>query len=322
MGWTPRGSAPLITVAQARQLEPLLGRLDTDPCPVLAAAASLLANGATQVQVLRTARQPSLQGYLQGLALLAHAPAPLSLALPGELDPATLIAVARHMEKLPWQGQRAAEAAPAPLLWADLPRAEPEAALALRQQAPSLLIPVAPRVHSQPPGAVRALELPASALAQAAWCAAPQAVKGAHSLPRALPPEQRAALLEAGAAVLSQAPGRRVALRLELPQGVPWLNASVAPPTSAPLPDALEQALSQILAEERARGPEGLRGRLLRRWTAELERARRQGLLYGQSAAQAYRVAEVAPGEFEVWIARAPRSPSRLILRSHHSDRR
>jgi hypothetical protein len=164
---------------------------------------------------------------------------------------------------------------------------------------------------------VRALELPASALAQAAWCAAPGPVKGAHSLARALPPHERAALLEAGAAVIAQAPGRRVALRLELPQGLDAPSAALNQATGPALPQGLEQELSQILEEERAQGPQGLRGRLLRRWTAALERARRQGRIYGDSAAQSYRVAEVAPGQFEVWIKKAPRSPTRLVLRSH-----
>jgi hypothetical protein len=314
LGWTPRGGEGVVVVTQARQIEALLGRLEAAPCAALATTSNLLTHGATAACVaVMASPEPDAEALLAGLKALSAQPGILSVAAPGVTDAAALVALARGARGLTWAGARPGERGPTPWLFVDA--ASVDEAAALREAAGDPLIPTLGELWSQPPGAARELRLPPSTLAQAAWLRAPEPAQGAHRLVAALPPAARAEALALGAAALEPAPGRRVALRLALPEGLPRCGASLKDATEA-APDALREALDAILREERARGPEGLRGRLMRRWTAALEAARRQGALYDQGGARAYQIAEVAPGEFEIWLRRSPRAPTQFILKS------
>ena len=66
------------------------------------------------------------------------------------------------------------------------------------------------------------------------------------------------------------------------------------------------------LEREAGRGSDGA---LVRRLCARLEQGRREGVLYGSTSAASYQVSIVEPGQIEVRLARAPRSPKGLTLR-------
>lgn len=80
--------------------------------------------------------------------------------------------------------------------------------------------------------------------------------------------------------------------------------------------DPIAAELEMILEEELCGLAAGLEGRLVRRWTAALERFRRRGLLEGASMQQAFRIVRVAPMEFEVVLRRPAKAPSRFVLRA------
>lgn len=176
-------------------------------------------------------------------------------------------------------------------------------------------VPTSPQLTSQSAGMLRPARMGGSTLAQAALTALPGPVPGAHSLLSPVTPEIAARRVAAGGAVLVQARGRRVAVTIELPKGLQSTSAPSRIDTAAP--DPLRAELAAILDEERMRPPGGRDKRIVRRWSAALEGWRRRGVLAGATAAEAFRIQVVAPGEFEVALRYPARRPTRFVLRSH-----
>jgi hypothetical protein len=272
-----------------------LGGLDT-PNPALFAVANLFAAGAPRVLVfgLASDEPEAVQRALIGAA---------------EAGCTTAFSIAAG------DGQT-----PLPT-WIDGGDSATHAALVSRGY-----IPVLPGVISHPPGASRGHRVSGASVAPAAAVAAPNPVPGAHTLAERLSPTARDEAIRRGFAVLVPAPGRRVAVTLRVRDSLahllgPRAAANTEIRQSDPVTDGIRAELDAILAEERASGIDGMDKRLLRRWTAVLERWRRRGALAGATSGEAFQVRCVAPGEFEVALRFPARKPTSMTLNSHIGGR-
>ena len=296
LGPTPDG--PLLTptrVSSLAQAQRLLGRLDA-PGPAslaLTSAANLFMNGADRVTLVRLPTDPTDDDLHAALRALPDAP--LSIAIPGLTDPDRLIAAA-HVTA-------AALPDPTPLLWADLDAPTPDLVRRLIAASHGVLAPVLPTVTTQGPGRLSAAPFPASTLAGAAWAALPGPLKGLHSLPGRTP--DRAALIQAGAAAIIPAPGRRPVLTIALP---PRLAARLAPPRPPAPVDPLEADLRAIIDQGRAApGSHDPTAQVLRMLTMRLHRAWQQGAIVGERPEQAFRVEAAGRNRYNVWLRRPSR---------------
>ncbi len=312
----------LVRITKRKQVESLLLAQGQSPNAVHAAAWALLANGASEVLVMRASKMRPLEDEVKELVmLLSRQPAPWTVTAPLVCDVETLCFLSEALREARWTSTLVGQPQPVPLLWVEAPLDDDSPLWDLIEEALGQVVPVAPEVSSVLPGRGVGSLFPATVLAGAAWCALPGSLKGAHELARDLTQAQRLAWLDGGVAVLGRSSGRRVALTLHLPMELAQSydqhpEAATRKAGRAQVVPSLEGRLQAILEEERLGGAAGFKGRLVRRWTSELERARREGILYGVTSAQAYRIVEVDRGEFEVLLRRAPRNPLQMVLKT------
>lgn len=315
LGWTPRGTDAPMVGRRFKDLSKIAGAFHevsaSDSCPSLVAAVNLSMMGEPCV-LLRTSREPDMDEVKLRLQVGSSISGVQTVSIPGfEVSGEDLCALGACFRGVEWEGE--------PVLLLDFPTRDLDALSVWTKNAGDRVIPVVNEVLTLAPGRFRSERLPGSTLLQASWGRHGVALKGAHDGTGRVEPGWKEKALSLGGAVLDKAGGRTQALAGWWPErwrsgsvrgGVPELRGVRKAERARDA--ALEVILREIADEERLRGGADYEKRIVRRWTSVLEKEFREGRLYGRSSREAYKIHRVAPGEFEVLLRSAPRSPERL----------